>query len=159
MPASVWYLQAFPVSDLNDVVDFFIYMTYDLHGQWDYGNDSSDDDCVNGNCLRSHVNLTETNYGLSMVTKGGAQSNKLMVDVMSYGRSFEMTTANCTGPTIPTLDQTRVLLPEDALKLLGIFPMWRFMRSFRPTPTFKYSSMMIVTRILSSTTTHSGLNT
>lgn len=33
-----------------------------------------------------------------MVTKGGAQRNKLMVDVMSYGRSFEMTTANCTGP-------------------------------------------------------------
>ncbi|KAJ5377911.1 glycoside hydrolase [Penicillium cataractarum] len=98
MPASFWYLQAFPVSDLNEVVDFFIYMTYDLHGQWDYGNDSSDDGCVDGNCLRSHVNLTETNYALSMVTKGGAQTNKLMVGVTSYGRSFEMTTANCTGP-------------------------------------------------------------
>jgi chitinase len=98
IPASFWYLQAFPVSDLNDIVDFFIFMTYDLHGQWDYGLDSSDDGCVDGNCLRSHVNLTETNYALSMVTKGGAQSKKLMVGVTSYGRSFEMTTANCTGP-------------------------------------------------------------
>lgn len=98
MPASFWYLQAFPVEKLNDVVDFFIFMTYDLHGQWDYGNDSSDDGCEGGNCLRSHVNLTETGYALSMVTKGGADASKLMVGVSSYGRSFEMTTADCTGP-------------------------------------------------------------
>ncbi|CAI7591731.1 unnamed protein product [Penicillium glandicola] len=98
MPASFWYLQSFPVSDLNDVVDFFIYMTYDLHGQWDYASESSDDGCIGGNCLRSHVNLTETGYALSMVTKGGAESNKVMVGVTSYGRSFEMATANCTGP-------------------------------------------------------------
>jgi GH18 family chitinase len=32
MLASYWYLQAFPVSDLNDTVDYFVYMTYDLHG-------------------------------------------------------------------------------------------------------------------------------
>ncbi|KAJ5745883.1 glycoside hydrolase [Penicillium odoratum] len=98
IPASFWYLQGFPVSDLNDVVDFFIYMTYDLHGQWGYGNDSSDDGCTDGNCLRSHVNLTETGYALAMATKGGAQSLKLMVGVSSYGRSFEMSTAGCTGP-------------------------------------------------------------
>ncbi|KAJ5646513.1 glycoside hydrolase [Penicillium lividum] len=98
IPACFWYLQAFPVADLNDVVDFFIYMTYDLHGQWDYRNESTDDGCLDGNCLRSHVNLTETGYSLAMVTKGGAESSKLMVGVSSYGRSFEMTTADCTGP-------------------------------------------------------------
>ncbi|KAJ5738136.1 glycoside hydrolase [Penicillium malachiteum] len=98
MPASFWYLQGFPVDDLNNVVDFFIFMTYDLHGQWDYGNEYSDDGCTAGNCLRSDVNLTETGYALSMVTKAGAEANKLMVGVTSYGRSFEMTTANCTGP-------------------------------------------------------------
>lgn len=98
MPASYWYLRGFPVADINDIVDFIVYMTYDLHGQWDYGNTSADDGCADGNCLRSHVNLTETTYALSMVTKAGADSNKLMVGVSSYGRTFEMTTANCTGP-------------------------------------------------------------
>ncbi|KAJ5712456.1 glycoside hydrolase [Penicillium malachiteum] len=99
IPASYWYLKAFPIADLNDdVLDFFIFMSYDLHGQWDYGHSTADDGCADGNCLRSHVNLTETGYALSMVTKGGAQTNKLMVGVASYGRSFEMTTANCTGP-------------------------------------------------------------
>lgn len=35
-PASFWYLKAFPISEIADVVDYIVYMTYDLHGQWDY---------------------------------------------------------------------------------------------------------------------------
>jgi chitinase len=71
---------------------------YGLHGQWDYGNKWSDVDCPGGNCLRSHVNLTETLLALSMVTKSGVQANKIVVGVSSYGRSFQMTTPDCTGP-------------------------------------------------------------
>lgn len=32
-PSSYWYLKTFPIDDMNDVVDYFIFMTYDLHGQ------------------------------------------------------------------------------------------------------------------------------
>lgn len=42
-------------------------MTYDLHGQWDYGSAFSQDGCTTGNCLRSHVNITETVNAFSMV--------------------------------------------------------------------------------------------
>lgn len=35
-------------------------MTYDLHGQWDAGNQWASPGCPTGNCLRSHVNRTET---------------------------------------------------------------------------------------------------
>ena len=34
LPASYWYLPAYPVSSMAAYVDYFIYMTYDLHGQW-----------------------------------------------------------------------------------------------------------------------------
>lgn len=34
IPASYWYLKPFPVRAISVVVDYFIYMTYDLHGQW-----------------------------------------------------------------------------------------------------------------------------
>jgi hypothetical protein len=27
-----------PIKEISEVVDYFVYMTYDLHGQWDYGN-------------------------------------------------------------------------------------------------------------------------
>ena len=37
-PASYWYLKGFPIAEIAKVVDYIIYMTYDFHGQWDYGN-------------------------------------------------------------------------------------------------------------------------
>jgi GH18 family chitinase len=32
------YLKGMPIKEISEVVDYFVYMTYDLHGQWDYGN-------------------------------------------------------------------------------------------------------------------------
>lgn len=97
-PASYWYLKGFPIKDIGEVVDYIVYMTYDLHGQWDYGNKFVNEGCPNGNCLRSHVNMTETNYALAMITKAGVPTNKIAVGLARYGRSFEMTKAGCTGP-------------------------------------------------------------
>ena len=97
-PASYWYLREFPISEIAKVLDYIVYMTYDLHGQWDYGNHFSQDGCPAGSCLRSHVNLTETKYALAMITKAGVPASKLNVGVTSYGRSFKMAKAGCTGP-------------------------------------------------------------
>ncbi|KAL7802066.1 glycoside hydrolase family 18 protein [Trichoderma aethiopicum] len=54
--------------------------------------------CPSGNCLRSHVNLTETEYALSMITKAGVPTNKIAVGIAGYGRSFGMADPSCTGP-------------------------------------------------------------
>ncbi|ERS97228.1 hypothetical protein HMPREF1624_06559 [Sporothrix schenckii ATCC 58251] len=97
-PASYWYLKNFPIQKISKVVDYIVYMTYDLHGQWDSGNSYSQDDCPTGTCLRSHVNLTETLTSLSMITKAGVPANKVIVGVTSYGRSFGMTDPNCYDP-------------------------------------------------------------
>ena len=53
-PASYWYLEAFPIAEMAEVVDYIVYMTYDLHGQWDYGKPNSFDACPSGKCIRSH---------------------------------------------------------------------------------------------------------
>lgn len=105
-PASFWYLKNYPIQAISEYVDYIVYMTYDLHGQWDYGNKNSDAGCPAGNCLRSDVNLTETVNALSMITKAGVPSNIVVVGVTSYGRSFQMTTPGCytemctyTGPS------------------------------------------------------------
>ncbi|KAI7971863.1 hypothetical protein EIK77_007462 [Talaromyces pinophilus] len=105
-PASFWYLKDYPIQAMSEYVDYIVYMTYDLHGQWDYGNKNSDPGCPAGNCLRSDVNLTETVNALSMITKAGVPSNMIVVGVTSYGRSFQMTTPGCytemctyTGPS------------------------------------------------------------
>jgi GH18 family chitinase len=97
-PASYWYLKNYPIKRISEVVDYIVYMTYDLHGQWDYANQWSIDGCPAGNCLRSHVNLTETMTSLAMITKAGVATNKIVVGVSSYGRSFKMSKAGCYGP-------------------------------------------------------------
>ncbi|AEO66607.1 glycoside hydrolase family 18 protein [Thermothielavioides terrestris NRRL 8126] len=91
-PASYWYLRGFPIAEMAQVLDYIVYMTYDLHGQWDYNNTWSDPGCPSplGNCLRSHVNLTETELALAMITKAGVPASKIAVGIASYGRSFGM---------------------------------------------------------------------
>ncbi|RBR16344.1 hypothetical protein FVER53590_05940 [Fusarium verticillioides] len=97
-PASFWYLKPYPINNIAKVVDYIIYMTYDLHGQWDYDNKWASPGCPKGNCLRSHVNLTETMGALSMITKAGVPSTKVIVGITSYGRSFKMEKKGCIGP-------------------------------------------------------------
>ncbi|EXM30032.1 hypothetical protein FOTG_05063 [Fusarium oxysporum f. sp. vasinfectum 25433] len=97
-PASFWYLKPYPINNIAKVVDYIIYMTYDLHGQWDYDNKWASPGCPKGNCLRSHVNLTETMGALAMITKAGVPSTKVIVGITSYGRSFKMAKKGCAGP-------------------------------------------------------------
>ncbi|KAK8110220.1 uncharacterized protein PG998_006677 [Apiospora kogelbergensis] len=97
-PTSFWYLKNFPIKAMSEILDYIIYMTYDLHGQWDAGNKWSSPGCPTGNCLRHHVNETEVNLSLSMVTKAGVPSNKIVVGMPLYGRSFKMAEKGCAGP-------------------------------------------------------------
>ncbi|KAJ5901127.1 glycoside hydrolase [Penicillium tannophilum] len=97
-PASYWYLKNFPIKEISEVVDYIVYMTYDLHGQWDYNSTNADDGCPLGGCLRSQVNQTETHYSLSMITKAGVPSKKVVAGLPLYGRSFKMEDLDCTGP-------------------------------------------------------------
>ncbi|KAJ7161200.1 glycoside hydrolase family 18 protein [Mycena filopes] len=92
------FLKSFPIADMSKVVDYIVYMTYDLHGQWDYNNAFANPGCPTGNCLRSHVNLTETEFALAMITKAGVPASKVAVGIAGYGRSFGMVDPSCTGP-------------------------------------------------------------
>lgn len=94
-PASFFYLQGYPLAAMADVVDYIVYMAYDLHGAWDYGSRDSQSGCPGGDCLRSHVNGTETEWALALATKAGVPSAKLVVGLASYGRSFKMADREC----------------------------------------------------------------
>ncbi|KAH7010890.1 glycoside hydrolase superfamily, partial [Microdochium trichocladiopsis] len=98
-PASYWYLRHFLIAETAKVLDYIVYMTYDFHGQWDVGNKWTSPGCDNGDCLRSHVNITETMDALAMITRAGVPANKVLVGITSYGRSFKMADPNCSSPS------------------------------------------------------------
>ncbi|KAJ2757055.1 hypothetical protein GGI19_000351, partial [Coemansia pectinata] len=89
-PASYWYLKNFPIAEMAPLLDYIVYMTYDLHGQWDYGNQWT------GNFLKSHVDWAETYWALALITKAGVPSNKLLFGLGAYGRSFQQVDPNCS---------------------------------------------------------------
>jgi len=33
-PASYWYLKSFPINNMAKLLDYIVYMTYDLHGRY-----------------------------------------------------------------------------------------------------------------------------
>ncbi|KAJ6127688.1 Peptidoglycan-binding Lysin subgroup [Penicillium samsonianum] len=72
-PSLYWYLKGFPIAKISKVVDYIVFMTYDLHGQWDAES-------------------------LSLITKAGVDLGKVVVGVSSYGRSFRIADADCDGP-------------------------------------------------------------
>jgi len=58
-PVSFHYLKQYPIQNMEKFLDYIVFMTYDLHGQWDYANKWTSPGCAQGNCLRSQVNMTD----------------------------------------------------------------------------------------------------
>lgn len=54
-PASYWYLKGFPITSMAASLDYIVYMTYDLHGQWDYGNQWADPGCPAGSITKGTI--------------------------------------------------------------------------------------------------------
>ncbi|SPJ78830.1 uncharacterized protein FTOL_07221 [Fusarium torulosum] len=82
-PASYWYLKAFPIDRISKVVDYIVYMTYELHDQWDYGNPNAFDECPSGKCIRSHV-LSDATPG-RCTKEGGYIANAEINEILLSG--------------------------------------------------------------------------
>ncbi|KAL8729755.1 MAG: hypothetical protein Q9181_004891 [Wetmoreana brouardii] len=97
VPTSYWYLRGFDVTGLQDYVDWFNVMSYDLvglpsHGMWDQHNKFT------GPYLQGHTNITEIEQGLDLLWRNGVGPNKVVMGFAFYGRSFTMSDASCSKP-------------------------------------------------------------
>ncbi|KFZ22959.1 hypothetical protein V502_02560 [Pseudogymnoascus sp. VKM F-4520 (FW-2644)] len=92
LPTSYWYLQHFDVNAMQDYVDWFNLMSYDLHGTWD-----ADSQFV-GPYIAPHTNLTEIDLGLGLLWRAGVDSSKVVLGQGWYGRSFTLKDPSCNTP-------------------------------------------------------------
>ncbi|KAL4875746.1 hypothetical protein BJY04DRAFT_223740 [Aspergillus karnatakaensis] len=92
LPASFWYLQHFDIVKLQDNVDFFNIMSYDLHGAWDRQNKWLAPE------LNSHTNLTEITNALDLLWRNNISPDKVVLGLAFYARVFSATSPDCMSP-------------------------------------------------------------
>ncbi|KAJ4087133.1 hypothetical protein NW760_013788 [Fusarium oxysporum] len=92
LPASYWYLQYFDIKNLENTVDFFNIMSYDLHGAWDQNVNWTQP------YLNAHTNLTEIESALDLLWRNDISPSKVVMGLGFYGRAFTMASGSCREP-------------------------------------------------------------
>ncbi|KAI2734245.1 CAZyme family GH18 [Penicillium roqueforti] len=95
LPSSYWYLQGFDVSGMEPYVDWFHFMSYDIHGTWDGNNPYTEA------VVQPHTNLTEIKEGLDLLWRNDIDPSKVVLGEAFYGRSFTLSESSCTSPGCP----------------------------------------------------------
>ncbi|KAH8768982.1 family 18 glycosyl hydrolase [Diaporthe sp. PMI_573] len=92
LPTSFWYLQHFDLKAIQPNVDWFNFMSYDLHGTWDAQSKFL------GPNIAPHTNVTEIDLGLDLLWRAGVKPEKVIMGFGWYGRSFTLTDPSCNTP-------------------------------------------------------------
>lgn len=92
IPSSYWYLQGFDIKSMQNYLDWFNFMSYDIHGVWDSTNKFT------GPYIRPHTNLTEITQGLDLLWRAGVNPDKVVLGLGWYGRSFTLSDPSCNTP-------------------------------------------------------------
>ncbi|KAF2087339.1 glycoside hydrolase family 18 protein, partial [Saccharata proteae CBS 121410] len=95
LPISYWYLKGFDITGLESYVDWFNFMSYDIHGTWD--GDSPGTQAV----VQAHTNLTEISQGLELLWRNNISPSKVVMGLGFYGRSFTLKNGTCNSPGCP----------------------------------------------------------
>jgi chitinase len=92
LPASYYHMKDFDLAGMQEHVDFFNIMTYDMHGIWDK------DTVGAGPYILPHTNLTEIDGALDLLWRSTVVPEKVNLGLAWYGRSFTLAEPNCTNP-------------------------------------------------------------
>lgn len=92
LPSSYWYAKAIPIKDMEEVVDYFTIMTYDLYGQWTYGKSDTG--------LICHTDKTKISNIIKMYNKAGLNFNKYRGGLANYARTYQVGTTNCIDGSV-----------------------------------------------------------
>lgn len=92
LPTSYWYLQHFDLPGIQQHVDWFNLMAYDLHGVWDKASKFV------GPYVAPHTNITEIDLGLDLLWRAGLTPDKVVLGQGWYGRSFTLSDPSCNTP-------------------------------------------------------------
>ncbi|KAK2732853.1 hypothetical protein FQN57_002465 [Myotisia sp. PD_48] len=88
LPASYWYLRWFDVKSMEEFVDFFGLMAYDLHGVWD-GNGEF------GKFVAGHTSIAEIQNMILPLWYADIEPAKINLGLAYYGRGYTLSSPTC----------------------------------------------------------------
>ncbi|ODM14596.1 hypothetical protein SI65_09941 [Aspergillus cristatus] len=96
LPTSYWYLRHFDLVSIEPSVDWFNFMSYDLHGTWDIGNQWT------GAYLDAHTNLTEIESALDLLWRNNITASKFLISagVLYNNEIKQIISENDLNPTL-----------------------------------------------------------
>ncbi|OAA77046.1 Chitinase II [Akanthomyces lecanii RCEF 1005] len=112
LPSSYWYMRGFDIKQLEEYVDWFNMMTYDIHGVWDEGIRFT------GPYLKGHTNISEIEDGLDLLWRNKINHDKVVMGYGFYGRGFHIKDPNCHTP--PNCEFDGPSLPGSCTDTAGI---------------------------------------
>ena len=77
---------------MEQYVDWFNVMNYDIHGTWDGNNPYTEA------VVAPHTNLTEISQGLDLLWRNNINPSKVVLGLGFYGRSFTLKDPSCKVP-------------------------------------------------------------
>ncbi|PWY74466.1 glycoside hydrolase [Aspergillus sclerotioniger CBS 115572] len=91
LPPSDRYLQHYDLASIEPSVDWFNFMSYDLHGTWNMGEE------WNG-AVNAHTNLTEIKNAFDLLWRKNIPPFKVNMGMAFHGRTFTLADPSCTEP-------------------------------------------------------------
>jgi len=135
LPSSYWYLRGFDIKRLEEHVDWFNVMTYDIHGTWDKKLKFT------GPYLKGHTNTTEIEDGLDLLWRNGISPSNVVMGYGFYGRGFVMEDNSCTSP--PNCRFSDPSLPGSCTNEAGILSYSGQSWSSEPAYDYNYLSLQV----------------
>ncbi|KAK0116487.1 hypothetical protein ONS95_013501 [Cadophora gregata] len=87
LPSDYTYIQHFDVATLSQYIDFFNFMSYDLHGPWEVN--------TIGAILRAPGSVVDIGNTLLPLWYANVSPNKINIGISMYGRSYTLKDRNC----------------------------------------------------------------
>ncbi|KAH8900846.1 hypothetical protein GQ53DRAFT_584267, partial [Thozetella sp. PMI_491] len=95
LPSSYWYMRGFDLKGMEPYVDWFNFMSYDIHGTWDGQS------AYTAAIVQPHTNLTEIAQGLELLWRNNISPAKVVLGLAFYGRSFTLADPTCNTVDCP----------------------------------------------------------
>ncbi|KAH6699006.1 glycoside hydrolase superfamily [Leptodontidium sp. MPI-SDFR-AT-0119] len=113
LPADYTYVQHFDVATLSQSIDFFNFMTYDLHGPWEAG--------TLGATLRAPSSVADIGNALLPLWYANVPPSKINIGLSMYGRSYTLQDPNCAELGCPYTGSGNPGVCTDAPGLLSLW--------------------------------------